>query len=110
LAVMCAVGANAKPDWPKAIELLVDAALAGHGPALRELGLLIEMAAPGDARAAHCLREAARATGGLAGFAVIRRSVKEPAGATKDELSQWVAVLTRTNHPLTHYLSAATHA
>src|SRR6185503_405268 len=89
LALVCALGVNSKADWLKAMELLVNAALAGHGPALRDVGLLIEMAAPGDPRATVALLRAARALDGVAAFAVMRREATITTGVSQTELTQW---------------------
>lgn len=107
LALMAALGALSKPDWLKAIDLIIEAALADHSAALRELGLLIEMAAPNDPRAAFALLQAARGGDGLAAFAIIRRSMTSPTGATQEEIVKWTEGLRRNNHPLAHYLMAA---
>jgi TPR repeat protein len=107
LAVMSALGANGKADWLKAIELIVDAALANFPPALRELGLLVEMAAPNDPRATFALLQAARGGDGLAAFAVIRRSAKTATGASQEELMNWSEGLRRNNHPQAHDLTVA---
>jgi len=104
LALMLALGANAPPDWAQAAGLIIHAALAGDASALREVGLLLEMAAPGDARAAQCLVQAARAGDGLAAFALLCRSAKGAVSASEAELAQWSAGLQRSTHPLRHHL------
>jgi prolyl 4-hydroxylase len=102
LAVLRAIGVLGVPDWPAGIGLLIDAGKAGDFQALRELGLLMEMAEPGSALSGDLLLRAGLQGDGMAAFAVMRRqTLLGRTLATERVFEQWRAGIARIGHPLT---------
>src|SRR5262249_20621705 len=101
LATLTAIGIVSPPDWRAATTLVIEAAKAGDPEALRELGLLIEMAAPGSALAQDLLLRAGLKGDGFAAFAILRRQMQTGrALASEDVCVQWRTGMQRLNHPL----------
>jgi prolyl 4-hydroxylase len=107
LAVLTAIGVAAAPDWKGAVSLLIDAGKAGDIQALRELGLLVEMAEPGSAIGGDLLLRAGLQGDGIAAYAVMRRQVlKGRTLATERVFEQWRAGIARIGHPLVERISS----
>jgi len=101
LAVLAAIGADGPPDWPRAINLVIDAAKAGDFQALRELGLLVEMAEPNSPLADDLLLRAGLMGDGLAGFAILRRQALRGRTLAPERIfAQWRDGIARIGHPL----------
>ena len=101
LAVLTAIGVTGAPSWSDAIALVIAAAKDGDYQALRELGFLVEMAAPGSPLAADLLLRAGLKGDGLAAFAIMRRqSLQGRTLATERAFAQWREGVKRIGHPL----------
>lgn len=100
LAVLTAIGMAGPPDWRKAVGLVIDAAKDGDFQALRELGLLVEMAAPDSPLADDLLLRAGLKGDGLAAFAILRRQpLRGRTLATERAFAQWRDGVARIGHP-----------
>lgn len=108
LAALTAIGIVSPPDWPAAVTLVVDAAKAGDWEALRELGLLIEMAEPLSSLAQDLLLRAGLKGDGLAAFAILRRQMQSDRALASEEICvQWRTGMPRFNHPLSAVVANA---
>jgi len=110
LAILTAVGTFGDADWTGAIEFLMAAAKDDDPQALRQLGLLIEMASPGSVLAEDLLLRAGLKGDGLAAFAVLRRQASGRVLAAEEYCAQWRVGIARFNHPLAPLVAAATPA
>jgi len=110
LATLTAAGYGTTKDWAAATRLLIDAGEAGDREALREVGLLIEMAVPGADMSEALLVQAAGAGDGLAVAALLRRSLERPVSIARDRLQAWCSALLRVGHPIAHQLREAGRA
>lgn len=108
MAVLVAIGVGEAPDWRKAVALVIDAGKAGDWQALRELGLLVEMAAPGSALTEDLLLRAGLQGDGLAAFSLLRRlALKNRVLASERVYAQWREGVTRIGHPLVQRVASA---
>lgn len=109
LAVLTAIGVGVAPDWRKAVALLLAAAKDGDFQALRQAGLLCEMAAPNTPHAADLLLRAGLRGDGLAAFAIIRRqSLRGLTLATERAFAAWREGVRRIGHPLAALVASVT--
>jgi prolyl 4-hydroxylase len=101
LAALMAAGVFGEPHWRRAINLTLDAARANDWQALRHLGLLVEMAAPGSALAEDLLLRAGLMGDGLSGFAILRRqTLLGRTLAPERAFAAWRAGVEKIRHPL----------
>jgi hypothetical protein len=110
LAVMHALGVGCEADWGAALALVMQSARSGDPGALRELGLLIEMAQPGHPCASEFLLHAARLDDVLAVFAIVKRAHDGRCDVPAAEIAFWTQALGRVKHPLAHRLPRVTEA
>lgn len=106
LAALTAAGVGCASDWNAAVSLLLDACRDGDPPAIRQIGLLLEIASPGTPLSAELLARAARSGDGLAAFALLRREYRHRGSVTTEEAIRWAEGLARARHPLSQYLSS----
>ena len=99
LAVMRALGIGRAANWAEAVALVVQSARSGDVGAMRELGLLLEMAHPGHPLAADLLLRAARAEDVLAVLAVVTRAHAGKCEMPAQEIAFWTHALQRVKHP-----------
>jgi prolyl 4-hydroxylase len=100
LAVMRAIGIGGTANWSEAIAIVIRSARVGDVSAMRDLGFLIEMAAPSHILSSELLLRAARADDVLAVLAVVKRASAGKVQVPDDELSFWTHALQRVKHPL----------
>lgn len=109
LATLSAVGVFGEPHWVRALNLTIDAAKTHDWQALRHLGLLVEMAAPGSPLAEDLLLRAGLLGDGLAGFAIMRRqALTGRTLAPERAFAAWRGGMEKIRHPLAERVAGAT--
>lgn len=109
LATLSATGVFTDPSWTRALDLTLDAAKTHDWQALRQLALLVEMAAPGSALAEDLLLRAGLLGDGLSGFAILRR--QQLLGRTlapERAFAAWRAGMEKIRHPLSARVAGLT--
>jgi hypothetical protein len=109
LATLSATGVFTDPSWTRALALTLDAAKTHDWQALRQLALLVEMAAPGSPLAEDLLLRAGLLGDGLSGFAILRR--QQLLGRTlapERAFAAWRAGMEKIKHPLATRVASVT--